>query len=118
MIFDNLEEYKKYIEKVKEELKGEYGFILNSSGYVRKYSVVDGRKIEVNSLDINVNLEILKNIGEEIKKKYNLLELAIYHNNGKLKVGEEIVDITIFSRHRHEAFEALKELINEIKKYH
>ncbi len=119
LILNNYEEYIKIVKSVKEKLKGEYGFILNSSGYVRKYSIIEGKKVDVEGLNIDKDIiDKIKGIDERIKEKYNLLDLIVYHNTGFLKVGEKIIDVTIISKHRHEAIEALKELINDIKKFH
>ncbi|WP_457611988.1 molybdenum cofactor biosynthesis protein MoaE [Methanocaldococcus sp.] len=119
MILNNYEEYIKIVKSVKEKLKGEYGFILNSSGYVRKYSIIEGKKVDVEGINIDKDIiDKIKGIDERIKEKYNLLDLIVYHNTGFLKVGEKIIDVTIISKHRHEAIEALKELINDIKKFH
>ncbi|WP_423793190.1 molybdenum cofactor biosynthesis protein MoaE [Methanocaldococcus indicus] len=119
MIFDNYKRYLEFIEKKKVELRGEYGSILTMEGYVRNYHVKDGKKIPAEKMVINKEvIDKIKDIPQIAKEKYNLLEVVIFHNYGELKVGERITSITIFSRHRYEAFEAIKYIIDEIKKFH
>ncbi|PMP97423.1 MAG: hypothetical protein C0169_03070 [Thermodesulfobacterium geofontis] len=119
MIF---KDYKNYFEKkefLREALKGKYGCIVEFNGFVREYDLKEGKEIPAKGLDIKeVVIEKLKEIREEAIKKFGLIEVIIYHAVGFLKVGERVVSIAVFAKHRKEAFLALSFIIDEMKKYH
>ncbi len=48
-------------------------------------------------------------------KRWHLDDIYIVHRYGKLKVGEPIVGIIVFSKHRKEAFEACHFIIDFLK---
>ncbi len=114
--------YKDYIEekdKFIKDLKGKFGCILEFHGFVREYDLKEDEKIPSQGLSIDKKiLEKLKNIEKKAKEKFNVLEILIYHNIGFLKIGERISSISVFAKHRKEAFLALAFVIDEIKKYH
>ena len=58
----------------------------------------------------------LAEIADEARAKYTSeLQAVIYHRTGKLKVGEVSLAIAVSSRHRDEAYEASRFIIEEIK---
>ncbi len=59
---------------------------------------------------------VLAKIGEEIKEKYGLMDVIIEHKAGKAEVGEDVMIVAIAAKHRAEAFEAIKEIVDRIKK--
>ena len=54
-------------------------------------------------------------IESEVKTKWNIKKLVAIHRIGNLKVGETSIIIGVCSEHRHEAFEACKYIINNVK---
>jgi len=115
-------DYSIYLEKKEKFIKqyqGKFGCILEFHGFVREYDLKDKQKIPAKGLNIKkIILEKLESIKEKTIKKYDLIEIIIYHNTGFLEVGEKVTSIAIFAKHRYEAFNALSFIINEIKKYH
>ena len=59
--------------------------------------------------------EKMREIENEARKKWNIKKLAAIHRIGNLKVGETSIIIGVCSEHRHEAFEACKYIINNVK---
>ena len=57
----------------------------------------------------------LREIESEVKTKWNIKKLVAIHRIGNLKVGETSIIIGVCSEHRHEAFEACKYVINNVK---
>ncbi len=119
MIF---QDYKSYLDKKEdliENLKGKYGCILEFNGFVREYDLKGEEKFPAKGLDIKeMVIEKLDEIRKETIKIYDLIEVIIYHATGFLKIGERVLSIAIFAKHRKEAFLALASIIDEIKKYH
>lgn len=58
---------------------------------------------------------MLEQIGEEIRQRWALDDVAIVHRTGVLEVGEASVVIAVASAHRDEAFEACRYAIQRIK---
>jgi molybdopterin synthase catalytic subunit len=60
--------------------------------------------------------KVLGEISEEARLKYaNDLKVVLQHRTGKLKVGEISLAIAVSSRHRDEAYEASRYIIEELK---
>ncbi|MBK7181645.1 MAG: molybdenum cofactor biosynthesis protein MoaE [Bacteroidetes bacterium] len=55
-------------------------------------------------------------IREAIFAKYDLTCMHIYHSRGEVKAGEICLFVFVSSRHRKMAFEACREVVEEIKK--
>ena len=62
-----------------------------------------------------MNKLLLKELINNIKRKYSIDDSIVIHRFGKLNVGENIVLVLIASQHREEAFKALTELVNWLK---
>lgn len=119
MIFHSYEEYLSKKELLSNSLKGKYGCIVEFNGFVREYDLKGEEKIPAKGLNIDSKvLEKLNKIREEAIKKYELIEVIIFHQTGFLEVGEKVVSVAVFARHRKEAFSSLAFIIDEIKKYH
>ena len=54
-------------------------------------------------------------IGEEIKRKWGVSDVAILHRVGRLEVGEISVLVAVASPHRIQAFEACRYAIDRVK---
>jgi len=120
LIFDDYEEYIKKVNELIEKYKGEMGCHTSFTGFVRNYHLKDGKKIPAEGMTIEVDnlFDILSEIRENALKKFDLLDVIIYHNSGALKVGDMVSSYYVFARHRKEAFLAMEYIIDEIKKYH
>jgi len=59
--------------------------------------------------------EKMREIENEAQTKWGIKKLVAIHRIGKLKVGETSIIIGVSSEHRHEAFEACKYIINNVK---
>ena len=59
--------------------------------------------------------EKMREIENEAQTKWGIKKLVAIHRIGNLKVGETSIIIGVSSEHRHEAFEACKYIINNVK---
>ena len=59
--------------------------------------------------------EKMREIENEAQTKWGIKKLVAIHRIGNLKVGETSIIIGVSSEHRHEAFEACKYVINNVK---
>ncbi|MDW0216708.1 MAG: molybdenum cofactor biosynthesis protein MoaE [Nitrososphaeraceae archaeon] len=57
----------------------------------------------------------MREIENEAQTKWRIKKLVAIHRIGNLKVGETSIIIGVSSEHRHEAFEACKYIINNVK---
>ena len=57
----------------------------------------------------------MREIENEAQTKWGIKKLVAIHRIGNLKVGETSIIIGVSSEHRHEAFEACKYIINNVK---
>ncbi|ADP78076.1 molybdopterin biosynthesis MoaE protein [Methanothermus fervidus DSM 2088] len=86
-----------------------YGCLIYYDGIVRGNGVKE-LIVETNEK----SEELLIKAIEEIEEKYNVEINAILHV-GKLRVSDSIFMATVASKHRYEAFDAIKELIDVVK---
>ena len=57
----------------------------------------------------------MRQIENEAQTKWGIKKLVAIHRIGNIKVGESSIIIGVSSEHRHEAFEACKYVINNVK---
>ena len=62
--------------------------------------------------------ERLKELGGEIKSRWNLSQVSIAHRYGRINAGDTILVIAISATRRKEAFEACQYAIDRIKETH
>ncbi len=119
MVTNNYSEYLRKKEEIIKNLKGDLGCVLEFHGFVRNYHLKKGKKVQCSGLEIKEDVpEILEDVVDKAKKSFQVIEVLVYHNTGFLKVGERISAISVFAKHRKEAFLALEFLIKEMKKHH
>ncbi|WP_456472931.1 molybdenum cofactor biosynthesis protein MoaE [Methanocaldococcus sp.] len=119
IITNNFKEFNKKVEEYIEKYKGKFGCIVSFNGFVREYDVIDGKKIPSKGMKIDDDIfEKLKVIVNEAKNKFDVIDIVIYHNTGFLNIGDRVMSIAVFARHRDEGFKALEYIIKEAKKYH
>lgn len=100
---------------VKEVQKASCGAIVTFLGTVRSPS--EGK--EVSYLDYEAYEEMalpkLKEVGQEIRERWGLEAVAIWHRVGRMWPGDIAVAIAVAAPHRREAFEACQYAIDRIK---
>jgi len=57
----------------------------------------------------------LTNIGQQAIKDYGLFDVMVIHRVGAIKPDESIVLVAVWSGHRKEAFEACREIMEDLK---
>ena len=59
--------------------------------------------------------QVMADIAEELRGRYDLRGLAIHHRVGRVGVGETSVAIAVSAAHRHDALAACREAIDALK---
>ena len=59
---------------------------------------------------------VMREIAEEAKERFGLVDCAVLHRTGRLEIGETSLLITVSCGHRAASFEGGHWLVNEIKK--
>jgi molybdopterin synthase catalytic subunit/molybdopterin converting factor small subunit len=59
--------------------------------------------------------QVMAEIGEELKGRYAVLEIAIHHRTGRVEIGETSVVIAVSAPHRQDALAACKDAIDTLK---
>jgi molybdopterin synthase catalytic subunit/molybdopterin converting factor small subunit len=59
--------------------------------------------------------QVMTQIAEELKGRYDLCEIAIHHRTGRVDVGEASVVIAVSAQHRQDALAACKDAIDALK---
>lgn len=91
------------------------GAVVTFLGTVRELSEGDRvRLLHFESYRSMAERELLQ-IAEEAGRRFDIVETAIVHRTGGLKVGENIVAIAISAAHRDAAFKACRFVIDELK---
>jgi molybdopterin synthase catalytic subunit len=100
------------VSKVKTDSSG---CVVTYIGLIRNYS--RGKPVlSVEYEDVGGEAEKrLKEIASEIKQKWPINNIAIYHRIGKLKVGDINLVVAIAAAHRGEGFAACQYAIDQFK---
>jgi MoaE-MoaD fusion protein len=59
--------------------------------------------------------QIIAEIADELKERYDLCEIAIHHRIGRVSIGERSVVIAVSAPHRQDALAACKDAIDSLK---
>jgi MoaE-MoaD fusion protein len=59
--------------------------------------------------------EVMAEIAEELKTRYELCDVAILHRAGRVEIGEVSVAIAVSAPHRHDALAACRDAIDALK---
>jgi molybdopterin synthase catalytic subunit/molybdopterin converting factor small subunit len=59
--------------------------------------------------------QVMADIAEELKRRYDLCEIAIHHRTGRVEIGEASVVIAVSAPHRQDALAACKDAIDTLK---
>ncbi len=91
------------------------GAVVTFDGIVRNN--FDGRAVQ--SLEYEAYAEMaekkMAQIGQEVRRKFPVGEIAMMHRLGRLDIGESSIVIAVAAPHRHEAFEACAYAMDRIK---
>jgi molybdopterin synthase catalytic subunit len=60
--------------------------------------------------------KVMRDIAEEARERFGLLDCAVLHRTGRLEIGETSLLIAVSSGHRAESFEGGHWLVDEVKK--
>jgi MoaE-MoaD fusion protein len=60
--------------------------------------------------------QVMAQVAEELKGRYDLCEIAIHHRTGRVDIGEASVVIAVSAPHRQDALAACKDAIDTLKK--
>ena len=104
------------VSRITKEASGKGGgALVLFIGYVK--GRVDGS--EVNELDYEAYepyaSEKLREIAEKYEGREGVLDVEIYHRVGSLKPGEPTLYVIVAAKSRHQAFEAAREALEEVK---
>ena len=59
--------------------------------------------------------QVMEQLADELKRRYDLCEVAIHHRVGRVDIGETSVVIAVSAPHRADALAACREAIDELK---
>ena len=59
--------------------------------------------------------QVMAQIAADLKRQYDLGEIAIHHRTGRVEIGEASVVIAVSAPHRHDALAACKDAIDTLK---
>ena len=96
---------------VSDAKRRDTGAIVVFDGVVRDDDITD---MDLEAYE-KVAVNELENIAREATEKYQLLHVDIIHRIGRLSVGENILVIVVSARHRKEAYEGSRHIIEAIK---
>ncbi|MFQ5343689.1 MAG: molybdenum cofactor biosynthesis protein MoaE [Anaerolineae bacterium] len=91
------------------------GAICTFLGVVRDNNL--GREVDYLEYEAYPDMAVpaMQRIADEIRERWDVIELAIVHRVGRLEIGEASVGIAVSSPHRAEAFEACQYAIDRLK---
>lgn len=106
------------LQSITQQLKKLHnsGASVSFEGYVRDFDLGND-KLEMLELEHYPGMteKALLNIESLAMHRWHLDDVYIVHRYGKLKVGEPIVGIVVFAKHRKEAFDACHFIIDFLK---
>jgi MoaE-MoaD fusion protein len=59
--------------------------------------------------------QVMAEIADELKRRYDVREIAIHHRTGRVEIGEASVMIAVSAPHRQDALAACKDAIDTLK---
>lgn len=101
------------IEEIKMHPKySQVGMILTHTGVVRGHSR-DGKP--VSEVEVRADRGALSRVIEEMKLRPGIIEVLVEVREGRLCVGEEIMNVAVAGDIRENVFAALMDTVNRIK---
>jgi len=106
------------LQSITQQLKKLHnsGASVTFEGYVRDFDTGHER-LDLLELEHYPGMteKALSNIESLAKHRWHLDDIYIVHRYGKLKIGEPIVGVIVFAKHRKEAFDACHFIIDFLK---
>jgi len=96
-------------------LQDENGAVATFAGVVRNHSGEKRTDYLVYEAYAGMAEKKMQEIGDEIKTRWGIEDIAILHRIGRLEIGEISVLIAVSSQHRSEAFVACQYAIDRLK---
>ena len=91
------------------------GAILTFSGVARdNFQGKDVVALEYEAYE-TMAVPIMKQIGDEVQKRWPTARIAMAHTTGRLEIGEASVVISVATAHRGEAYDVSRYAIDELK---
>jgi molybdopterin synthase catalytic subunit len=59
--------------------------------------------------------QVMTEIADDLKRRYDVLDVAIHHRTGRVEIGEASVVIAVSAQHRQDALAACKDAIDTLK---
>ena len=105
-----------YRNLLTEGFQKNIGAVITFLGIVRETGKNEKQvsNLEMESYEEHAN-KSMKKICEEVKKKYNLSMIVVYHMLGEFQVGEPVVFVIAAGKKRDEAFAGIQEAIKRYK---
>ena len=103
------------IQDIKKNLFN-VGAVSNFIGYVRDTN--NNKKVTSIELEVYSAMarKSLEKIIEKTHKKWDLSDTLVIHRYGKLNIGEKIVLVATFSKHRYDSLQACEFIMDYLKK--
>ena len=114
-ISHNLDDIETLIDRLKR-ITDEVGAIAIFVGVVRgKRNDEKVLRLEYEAYE-ELAPKVAEKIIEDAKTKYGIIDACIQHRIGTVKVGGDVMYVLVASKHRAEAFQALSEIVERIKR--
>jgi len=112
--FDPYREVVRYQEQ-NQQYTGKYGATVVFVGTMRDLN--EGDDVAEMFLEHYPGMteKYLEKISQQAKQDYNLFDVMIIHRVGSIQPDESIVLVAVWSGHRKEAFEACREIMEDLK---
>ncbi len=109
--FDVEEEVQLIIKNIEN-----VGAVATFIGYVRNTN--NNKKVSSIDLELYKDMAIktLDEISYKASQKWHLLDTLVIHRYGKLNIGEKIVLVSTFSKHRQDCIKACEYIMDYLKK--
>jgi molybdopterin synthase catalytic subunit len=104
------------LDAVVDEVRSdEAGAIATFVGTTRVHS--RGRTVERLEYEAYAGMaeKVMAEIAEELKRRYDVCEIAIHHRTGTVDIGEASVVIAVSAPHRQDALAACRDAIDTLK---
>ena len=104
------------LERIVDEVRSDQaGAIATFTGTTRAES--RGRSVQYLDYEAYEGMaeEVMAEIADELRARYDLCEIAIHHRVGRVQIGDTSVVIAVSSRHRRDALAACKDAIDTLK---
>lgn len=91
------------------------GAVVTFEGVVRDHN--QGRRVLYLEYEAYEEMaeRVLREIGERVRESFPVEEIALWHRVGRMEIGETSLVVAVAAPHRHEAFAACIEAVEQVK---